>query len=398
MIETFEIGVSLALQDGVSDAIGKAQRDVAALEHAVRASGVSVQSLRDAGVKASSVSFGDQRSQAPEKPATLVVPDAVPRVEGKVESAPFVALLGAARAERPGVVTQEAVVPRVDPVARKTELAAPQPAIAATQSAIAAAPPAIAAPVASIPTATPSLGVAHFIVGEPVVEASESDRAGPIQATAPLVALGLADGPEGAPVAGERGAAPVAFPMQETPAERPALLGALALPVQTGPPLLRQENDAPEFPWPGQPVYLPDRHWQRPDGNVSLLAALQLSGGAVVDPQDETQQVAQGVTTPGAGAEMRTEQQPQAPVVATRANGAAPAGGAVASGMRADTGLQHPEAAATGPREGDVFLDGMLVGRWVSRFLNREAERASAGPTGFDARRGRLLPGVTVGA
>jgi hypothetical protein len=44
-----------------------------------------------------------------------------------------------------------------------------------------------------------------------------------------------------------------------------------------------------------------------------------------------------------------------------------------------------------------VFLDGMLVGRWMSRFLQREGERASTGPTGFDPRRGRLLPGVTVG-
>jgi hypothetical protein len=39
----------------------------------------------------------------------------------------------------------------------------------------------------------------------------------------------------------------------------------------------------------------------------------------------------------------------------------------------------------------------MLVGRWVSRFLLKQAERADAGPTGFDAKRGRLLPGVTVG-
>jgi hypothetical protein len=46
---------------------------------------------------------------------------------------------------------------------------------------------------------------------------------------------------------------------------------------------------------------------------------------------------------------------------------------------------------------GDVYLDGMLVGRWVSRFLQKQAERADVGPTGFDAKRGRLLPGVTVG-
>jgi|GEM_PF-3161534 len=49
------------------------------------------------------------------------------------------------------------------------------------------------------------------------------------------------------------------------------------------------------------------------------------------------------------------------------------------------------------PTEGDVYLDGTLVGRWISRFLNQEAGRAQAGPTGFDARRSRLLPGATVG-
>lgn len=47
--------------------------------------------------------------------------------------------------------------------------------------------------------------------------------------------------------------------------------------------------------------------------------------------------------------------------------------------------------------EGDVFLDGALVGRWMSHQLTREIERAPAGRTGFDVRRGRLLPGPTVG-
>ena len=46
---------------------------------------------------------------------------------------------------------------------------------------------------------------------------------------------------------------------------------------------------------------------------------------------------------------------------------------------------------------GDIFLDGALVGRWISRLLSREAERASVGPTGFDMRRGSLMPGATVG-
>jgi len=44
------------------------------------------------------------------------------------------------------------------------------------------------------------------------------------------------------------------------------------------------------------------------------------------------------------------------------------------------------------------MLDGMMVGKWLSRHLNRQAMRAASGPTAFDARRGRLLPGATVGA
>ena len=52
--------------------------------------------------------------------------------------------------------------------------------------------------------------------------------------------------------------------------------------------------------------------------------------------------------------------------------------------------------AAAGDVRGDVYLDGALVGRWISRLLNRESERASSGPTGFDRRRGRLMPGSTV--
>jgi hypothetical protein len=62
-------------------------------------------------------------------------------------------------------------------------------------------------------------------------------------------------------------------------------------------------------------------------------------------------------------------------------------------------GPAAPQAQAreAGPQGGDVILDGMKVGRWMSRLLDREAGRASAGPTGFDARRGQLLPGVTVG-
>ena len=56
-----------------------------------------------------------------------------------------------------------------------------------------------------------------------------------------------------------------------------------------------------------------------------------------------------------------------------------------------------PSASTSGPMEGDVFLDGALLGRWMSKHLTQQAGRASTGPTGFDPRRGRLLPGAAVG-
>ena len=67
-----------------------------------------------------------------------------------------------------------------------------------------------------------------------------------------------------------------------------------------------------------------------------------------------------------------------------------------------DSSQSSGRASLTQPQNGqaisgDVYLDGAAVGRWLSRMMSKEAERASAGPTGYDLRRGRLLPGPGVG-
>ncbi len=58
-----------------------------------------------------------------------------------------------------------------------------------------------------------------------------------------------------------------------------------------------------------------------------------------------------------------------------------------------------PVAAAesSGPVQGDVFLDGARVGRWMSDRLAREADRPQAGVTGFDPRLGPAWPGSLHG-
>jgi hypothetical protein len=55
VIEAFQIGISLALQDGVEEGIAKAQRDVAAVTRAVGVGATSVQRLQEAGVAALTV-------------------------------------------------------------------------------------------------------------------------------------------------------------------------------------------------------------------------------------------------------------------------------------------------------------------------------------------------------
>jgi len=56
-----------------------------------------------------------------------------------------------------------------------------------------------------------------------------------------------------------------------------------------------------------------------------------------------------------------------------------------------------PEQATAGHSQGDVFLDGARVGRWMADTLTREAARPSAGSTPFDPRMGPSWPGAQQG-
>jgi hypothetical protein len=55
------------------------------------------------------------------------------------------------------------------------------------------------------------------------------------------------------------------------------------------------------------------------------------------------------------------------------------------------------QGAAQGPTEGDVFLDGVRVGRWMSNMLARSATRPARGTTGYDPRLGPRWPGALQG-
>lgn len=50
-----------------------------------------------------------------------------------------------------------------------------------------------------------------------------------------------------------------------------------------------------------------------------------------------------------------------------------------------------------GPTEGDVYLDGTLLGRWMARTLSAQASRPASGGAGFDLRRGVFPTGAMIG-
>jgi hypothetical protein len=54
-------------------------------------------------------------------------------------------------------------------------------------------------------------------------------------------------------------------------------------------------------------------------------------------------------------------------------------------------------AAGGGPTQGDVFLDGTLVGRWMARKMAQEAGRPPSGSSAFDPTRSPFPPGRMIG-
>ena len=50
-----------------------------------------------------------------------------------------------------------------------------------------------------------------------------------------------------------------------------------------------------------------------------------------------------------------------------------------------------------GPAQGDVFLDGVRMGRWMANTLAKEASRPQGGSTQFDPRMGVPWPGTLQG-
>jgi hypothetical protein len=351
MNEAFEIGISLALADGVSEGIAKAERDAAAVTRAASVGALAVERLQRAGVAALTV-MG----------STTLMPKAVNPAEF-ARNAPGPAA-SAGSAEGVEVAAASAGRDRLGPLTPPPAAAPQAPTWAPVGGSEAVAPAK-----AELPDARQAVAaqVARVDVTHLVRLHREAGSAGPQGALARPMST---EGPGAA--------SPIVISPPLVVPSGEVYGGGRAAPVSVGPAVgggagLRLDHYAGRRL---EAFSLPEEQTSTPDGRSQTTAM-----------RGAPSQAAQAA--------------PLAPVFvdAPQVGGVAQPGVAPGS-AGAQEGADAPGAGSSGaavPMQGDVFLDGTLVGRWMSRHLSREAGRASAGPTGFDSRRNALLPGATVG-
>jgi hypothetical protein len=362
MTEAFEIGISLALADGVSEGIAKAQRDADAVARSVAAGALSVQRLQAAGVAALTV----MRS------AREAANHATPAAPGRAEA-------GATRAAAEVGGDAGAVTAAAPPVMNLT--------------------PVVAAPAKSVAPA------ALQLAWEQAPDAQgASGRGGDEIARAPdriELVQSLRLDAQAAPVRGQS-AAPGVERSEQVGEDR---VGARQVGEAPGTSVLAQFAAPAVAAGAGAvaPLAVAGRGSARPAGlRLDWYGERGPNAGSAVSREVASSDGGGGpIAVPSAPVLATVPAAPVAPVAAdvlqprlAAPDRSAPGGVAAPEGAEAAGGQGGGPA---GPMQGDVFLDGALVGRWMSRQLSREAGRASAGPTGFDSRRNALLPGPTVG-
>jgi hypothetical protein len=340
MIEAFEIGISLALADGVSEGIARARKDADAVGRAVTAGSVSVERLRQAGLAALTVA----------QPSTQVA-----KTSGAAE-----ALVKAPKHGGDARAAQDD--------GSGTALLQRKPADPAVLS---AAGMNLAGGRAPVSEGGSGLSVEHRPEGvDHVQPAASAGHSAPLQlVTSHVMATTL-------PTAAYAGAVlPSASVAKETGVRGG---GAPVMPPDArmgGGRLVGLRLD--DYGSRGGNFAAAGAGPAGPEGGLGVPAGGDAEGAHAVGVAYRAP-----VFAPVSDPSVAASNGPAAGQPSPTGNGDAPTGGA----------SQAPSAA-----HGDVFLDGALVGRWMSRMLSREAGRASAGPTGFDPRRNALLPGPTVG-
>lgn len=349
MEEAYTIGITLALENGMSEGLAVIRRDLGALDVAAGATSVGLSRL----VAQAGAALAATRGASVAPVAGGVRPAPVRSVGHEAE----LATRRASGAEKgPEPESMRAVPPPVP---------APVPVREVVR-------PAAMAPVVPEPVRT-------AVVKPPSPEVGREERTEPaVRAGLPVPRVVVTPAPRGdaagvappAPLAARRETRP---DVERDPArveERPTAMRDGARVVAVAPPFVVPAREVVQAPRGSVPAMVP------------LPERVPEPRRAVAVPERIPQAVSVAVAE-GSG-KGRTVA-PATPVL-PRTSGAAAVRRAAPEPWRnasvAPAARERPESAAPG----DVYLDGELVGHWIAGHMARQAARPPSGGTGFDLR------------
>ena len=358
MSEAYEIGVTLALSDGVSDGIKRARREIDALQRALMTGGVSMAQLRRTAIEGNLPAKRQFEQRDADRKLPSSQKDTLPP---SLQSADRILVEA-----RPSPATSTDVsAPKMDASAANNRAhwgEKQPPPVEAAQGVVKSS---VAPQTASVPNA-PSLREA---VRDPA----------PAVASEAITLGKMVDGRTFAPAPRN-----TILSSQQKQSQREIVRIEPTIWPKAWNPVIAQTTTGvlPRVKYSRTAAAPPPNHKQSKSSDESAAFDRPLVDMPAA-PQAMKKRDGSG------GSEQVAQPRLVAPTMPS-VSGMGPASSPGPTGAGTAQG-------APGPVEGDVYLDGMLVGRWMSRFLAQEAGRASVGPTGFDGRRGWLLPGATVG-
>lgn len=379
MIDAYEIGIRLALENGVSEGLAVIRRDLSALDAAIAHSAAGLTALQQlaAGVLTPGLPAAKPPTPPPARPPAPNVPPAEPAPRpAPVKTEPSTAPV---RAESEGVpIRFEAPVrpsasygpaqPEIPaaPVPRPMSRAQPAepapsrpvvPRVELTASPVSAPPvqPATIVPAAPLKAATAAPAPTRLMtspaesVSRSPLTSPPSKRSAPSLPPATNTLRTIVPPPS--PATGRLPRTRELVQTAQTPAAAsfPAIAPALNAPPGRLAPTAPPPTVRPSAPQPSNPPTPP-----------ILRFAAQPPALAMAPRQP---------SLPGAPAR-RTEQD------------------------RFTTPQRNTPASRDG---GDIYLEGSVIGRWLADSLARAASRPASGSTGFDPRLSPVWPGPSIG-
>lgn len=379
MIDAYEIGIRLALENGVSEGLSVIRRDLLALDAAIAHSAAGLMALQQ--LAAGVLTPGLPAARPPTPPPARPPAPNVPPLEPVLRSPPA----KPERSSTPARTVSDIAPSRVEPSIRppvSPKLAQPEASgVPAARSVPRAQPiePAPPRPVA------PRVELTASPVSAPTVQPATIVPAAPLKAAT---------------------AAPAPTRLMTSPAESVSRSPLTSPPSKPSAPSLSPATNTlrtiapPPSPATGR---LPRTRELVQTAQTPAAASFPVIAPALNAPPGRLAPTAPPPTVrpsapqpsnPPTPPILRFAAQPPALAMAPRQPSLPGAPARRTEQDRSTTPQRNTPASRDG---GDIYLEGSVIGRWLADSLARAASRPASGSTGFDPRVSPVWPGPSIG-